>query len=1023
MLGFGFNKAKVLASAEKSVKQGKLPNAIADYEKIAKEDPSDLNVLNTIGDLYVRSGNLDKATAYFKQVGDAYASDGFTVKAIAMFKKLSKHNPSHTESILKLAELYTLQGLNNDARVQYTLLAEHFLHAGDHDGAAGMFQKILELDPENTQIQGRLAEIYAQLGKAAEARDLYFRAAQALRARGALEASDHALGQVLGLDGNFSQALMLRGQVRLERGDAQGAAEYLEAIPDLDSRPEALRLLLSAQLKAGKRAEAEPFARKLLAIFGDVSGITLYAEALMAAGDFKAALDFYREHAAKLFAADTPAILADLHKMIGPLKEDSRALQTLQDLFAMSGSSSHSAEVTELLAHAWVKDGELAKARDLYRKLAESEPENPTHAQNYRQVVSRLGGDSSLASLKDGTGKPAAWPEDWEETEPEIEQQYPPEVAAEIKNAITDSELFSAYNLLARAVPFLEAVLPRAPRDIKLNQRLLGLYTRLGKLADAAQRCQVLSSVYAEANLPDQAHQYAEQATRYREQSQPAPFSEAPEPPPSEAPAANPPAPSEVAENQDQQEEPASADASEGVSSAEAPGGLAAESGEGGHEIDLSEEWERVLTADHSPEASAASFTSEAPPSSPAAMSAEVGDLVEEIRFYLSQEMGSEAQAALARAEAISPGVPVLAELRAQVAAAAPVPADLQLEIVNPADAPGPAPDRLLHVPETPALGSGAVSTPGSEGNVVFSGPSLSTRPSGPEVTAGGKEVSGAAAGTLGSGQARTEPVPSAPTEETAARLTLSDSGPSKVTASAAEPAGQPGEKRGPEGDDLLGGLVLDLEESLGGDFAFGTPAVEAPASSRAPATVPASPPPKAAETVGPVIPPWTKPTDGAVPPAPEQSADETAGLAGVFAEFKRDVEATSGENEDPEVHYNLGMAFKEMGLMDEAIGELQKVCKAIEQGHTFPQVIQAYTWLAHCFIEKGIPEAGTHWYERALELAGLSDEHALAIRYELACAQQAAGDVASARRHFMRVLSINIDYRDVAMRIKALKP
>ena len=69
-LGFGFNKVKVLAQAEKFVQQGKLPNAISEYEKVIKEDPKDLTVLNTIGDLYARVGNNDQATYYFKKVGD-----------------------------------------------------------------------------------------------------------------------------------------------------------------------------------------------------------------------------------------------------------------------------------------------------------------------------------------------------------------------------------------------------------------------------------------------------------------------------------------------------------------------------------------------------------------------------------------------------------------------------------------------------------------------------------------------------------------------------------------------------------------------------------------------------------------------------------------------------------------------------------------------------------------------------------------------------------------------------------------
>src|SRR6059058_6602428 len=116
-LGFGFNKTKVLSSAEKFVQQGKLQNAIAEYEKVIKEDPKDLTVLNTIGDLYARVGQNEKACEYFKKVGDQYAQNGFAVKAIAIYKKLTKIGPYNSEHTTKLAELYGQQGLYNDARV------------------------------------------------------------------------------------------------------------------------------------------------------------------------------------------------------------------------------------------------------------------------------------------------------------------------------------------------------------------------------------------------------------------------------------------------------------------------------------------------------------------------------------------------------------------------------------------------------------------------------------------------------------------------------------------------------------------------------------------------------------------------------------------------------------------------------------------------------------------------------------------------------------------------------------------
>jgi len=142
-----FSKQKALSSAEKYVQQGKLQNAIAEYEKILKADPRDLTVLNTIGDLYARIGDNSRAIEYFKQVGDAYATDGFTVKAIAVYKKISKLQPS-LDGTLKLAELFTQQGLFNDARAQYLQVAEEFLRSGDLEKPFAFSRKLWKWIPK-----------------------------------------------------------------------------------------------------------------------------------------------------------------------------------------------------------------------------------------------------------------------------------------------------------------------------------------------------------------------------------------------------------------------------------------------------------------------------------------------------------------------------------------------------------------------------------------------------------------------------------------------------------------------------------------------------------------------------------------------------------------------------------------------------------------------------------------------------------------------------------------------------------
>jgi tetratricopeptide (TPR) repeat protein len=144
-----------------------------------------------------------------------------------------------------------------------------------------------------------------------------------------------------------------------------------------------------------------------------------------------------------------------------------------------------------------------------------------------------------------------------------------------------------------------------------------------------------------------------------------------------------------------------------------------------------------------------------------------------------------------------------------------------------------------------------------------------------------------------------------------------------------------------------------------------------------------------------------------------------------MFGELKQELEhdAASGTDEDPETHYNLGVAFREMGLLDEAIGELQKVCQFVDRGHTFPNLMQAYTWLAQCFIEKGMPEVAVRWYEKALKLPNLEQETRTALHYELASALESSGNNPAALSNFLEVYSSNIDYRDVAERIKALRP
>jgi tetratricopeptide (TPR) repeat protein len=157
-------------------------------------------------------------------------------------------------------------------------------------------------------------------------------------------------------------------------------------------------------------------------------------------------------------------------------------------------------------------------------------------------------------------------------------------------------------------------------------------------------------------------------------------------------------------------------------------------------------------------------------------------------------------------------------------------------------------------------------------------------------------------------------------------------------------------------------------------------------------------------------------------PKEPASAAAEVGPLSEVFEEFRAELGEMGAEDEDLETHYNLGIAFREMGLLEEAIGEFQKVAKASDKGKAFRYAMQCSTLLGLAFMEKGQPSIAAIWYERALSTPGIDSESKLALRYDLGVAQESAGDLEAALKSFSQVYAVNIDYRDVAERIASLQ-
>lgn len=139
------------------------------------------------------------------------------------------------------------------------------------------------------------------------------------------------------------------------------------------------------------------------------------------------------------------------------------------------------------------------------------------------------------------------------------------------------------------------------------------------------------------------------------------------------------------------------------------------------------------------------------------------------------------------------------------------------------------------------------------------------------------------------------------------------------------------------------------------------------------------------------------------------------AGLADIFKEFKKGVDKQLGK-EDYDTRYNLGIAYKEMGLVDEAIAEFQLAAK--DDG----RLLECSSMLGICFLEKGMPKLAIKWFEKGLKAPGRSDEEYQGLRYDLAIAYEADGDADRALVLFSELYGQNANFRDVAAKVRELK-
>jgi len=143
--------------------------------------------------------------------------------------------------------------------------------------------------------------------------------------------------------------------------------------------------------------------------------------------------------------------------------------------------------------------------------------------------------------------------------------------------------------------------------------------------------------------------------------------------------------------------------------------------------------------------------------------------------------------------------------------------------------------------------------------------------------------------------------------------------------------------------------------------------------------------------------------------------------IAQILNEFGIDDIDPVVETGDYDTHYQMGIAYQEMGLNEEAIKEYQDAIALVRPNDGTKRFFHCANLLGHCFMESGMANLALTWYRRALETNDLNEDEKQGIWYELARAYEAEGDVENAGRYFEQVYAENVDYSDVGECIKRL--
>jgi tetratricopeptide (TPR) repeat protein len=460
-----FDREDTLKKAEKLLRQGRLDAAIAEYARVIEEQPRDWNTLNTLGDLYARAGQTDKAAAMYMRIADHLFHEGFYPRAAALYKKILKIKPDEEACQLNLGEISAKQGLLADAKSYFSGLAERRRARGDRAGAEEMIVRLGTLDPADIDARIAAAKVLEQQGDAVLASFRYRELHGDLLEKGRKEDAFAALREAVRLNPDDREGRIELGREAVAVGDFEAARMYLDR-ETAGQDPALLLALVNIELRSGAFEPARELVGQLLALDRELRHqiVELAWTLAESSGDaafvcVEAAVD------ASMAANDYADAAGVLQELVARVPTQIPALLKLVEVCVDGGLEATMYETQAQLADAYLAAGKAGEARVIAEDLVAREPWERAHIDRFRKALVMLkipDPDTLIAERLSGQAPFMA-----NDPFADLSSEVTPELAAEPASAAPPEPqpMTSPVSLPVEAAPYASAPDAATPPD------------------------------------------------------------------------------------------------------------------------------------------------------------------------------------------------------------------------------------------------------------------------------------------------------------------------------------------------------------------------------------------------------------------------------------------------------------------------------------------------------------------------------------------------------------------------------